>query len=716
MAQPALLQSTNPWRRALTRAGGLITPVAFVCMLLVIVVPLPTFAIDMLIAFNLSLSAIILLTTVYIERPLDFSVFPALLLGVTLYRLCLNIATTRLILTADASTPSEAVGAAGRVIAAFGEFVAGNNPIVGAVIFCILVIVQFVVITKGSTRISEVAARFTLDAMPGKQMAIDADLTAGIIDEDEARQRRQDITREADFYGAMDGASKFVRGDAIAGIIITVVNIIGGFAIGLLDRGWSAGETLQVFTRLTIGDGLVSQIPSFIIAIASGLTVARGGSEDDLNQDLARQLTGQPRALFITAVFLVVMAFTGMPFVPMLLCAAVITLMGTLVHRGVQAAKTQKIEEASAKHASQAAEPPEIDSLLKIDLLELEVGYGLVKIVNRAEGGDLLDRISAIRRQLAVELGLVLPPVRIRDNSQVDQHAYRIKIRGAEIAEGEVHPGMWLAMDSGATTGKLDGIQTREPAFGLDAWWIGDHLRSRADSMGYTVVDATSVLITHFTEVVKAHAEELITREEVNNLIANLKDRAPKLVEETIPSTVKVSDLQKVLQALLRERVPIRDLEIIVETLGDWSSQTKDIDILVEYVRNALKRTIAGQYATVDSEGQKKLYCVTVDPNLEDVVASYVDRSGGGATISMPPSVANSISSSIAEALRPLLTAGRPPVVLTSPQIRGPLRRILEPMLPTAAVLGYNEAPQGLEVESVGLVRPPKETAATNAA
>ncbi len=686
----------------------LAVPMLFICMMVVLVVPLPPALLDVLIAANISGAAVILLTVVYMERPLDFSVFPALLLGTTLYRLCLNVATTRLILSADVNSPAEAEGVAGQVIRAFGRFVAGDSPIVGTVIFCILVIVQFVVITKGSTRISEVAARFTLDAMPGKQMAIDADLTAGLITEAEARERRETIMREADFYGAMDGASKFVRGDAIAGIIITLINVLGGFAVGAISKGWGIRESLAVFTKLTIGDGLVSQIPAFIIAIAAGLIVARSGAKQDLGTDLTNQLTSKPRALYITSGFLVLMSLTGLPLIPMLSCAAAIAGMGYVVSRGVEAVRAERMASEASESAKAKPEAPSPDELLKVDLLELEVGYGLVRLVNESEGGNLLERISMVRRQLAAELGLILPPVRIRDNSQLETTSYRIKIRSAQVADGQTYPGSWLAMDSGVAEGPIDGEPTKEPAFGLDAWWIPEHLRARAEAQGYTVVDATSVLITHFTETVKRYADELLTREEVNNLLSALKQRAPKLAEEIVPDKVKPGELQKVLQSLLRERLPIRDLETILETLGDWIGHTRDTDVLVEYVRNGLRRTIAAQYTTADEQGRPRLYCITIDPRLEDLIASYVERSDVGTTITMPPSVSNRIVQSLDASLKSLIHGGRPPVILTSPQVRGPLRRIIEPHLPQAAVLGFNEVPQGLEVESLALVQPPE--------
>jgi len=528
-----------------------------------------------------------------------------------------GVASTRLILTADAATPAQANDVAGKVIGAFGAFVAGDSLTVGVIIFLILVIVQFVVITKGATRISEVAARFTLDAMPGKQLAIDADLNAGIITEAEARERREMIRREADFFGAMDGSSKFVRGDAVSGILITMINVAGGFAIGTLERGWPAGQTAMVFTKLTIGDGLTSALPSFVISIAAALIVTRSGTKADLGTEITAQLGSQPRGLFMTSGFLLLLAVTPLPTVPLIVSAATISLIGYGIRRGTKFAE-QEAEEQIAQ--DQQVEPPPIEALLKIDTLELEVGYGLVQLVDTNQGGDLLERISSTRRQLALELGLVMPPVRIRDNMQLEPTQYRVKIRGATVAEGSVEPAYLMAMDPGLASGPIEGLPTKEPAFGLQAWWIDPALKHRAETLNYTVVESSSVLATHISEVIKRHAEELLTRDEVGNLIEQLKEQSAKLVEETIPAVVTTSDLQKVLQALLRERVSIRDLETILETLADWAPKTKDVAVQTEYVRNSLKRWISQQHATVTPEGALKLYCVTLDPALEERV------------------------------------------------------------------------------------------------
>ena len=711
MANAASRQSRLPaWLLGLRRHRGILVPLGFVNLLVVILVPLPPWLMDVLISANISLAVIVLLTTIYMERPLDFSVFPSLLLATTLLRLVLNIASTRLILTADAPNADAAMGVAGQVIAAFGDFVAGNSLFVGIIIFLIVVIVQFIVVTKGATRISEVAARFTLDAMPGKQMAIDSDLNAGIIDEVEARRRRDEIRQEADFFGAMDGASKFVRGDAIAGIIITAINIIGGFAVGTIEHGWTAAESAAVFTRLTIGDGLTSQIPSFVISIAAALIVTRSGSKDQLGDELTDQLVSQPRGLIITAIFLGVLALTPLPTLPLLSTAIG---LGLLAFAMLRTARTRRKADPQRTQSDQATplEPPPVDSLLKVDTLELEVGYALVALVDTQQGGDLLDRISAVRRQLAVEMGFVMPPVRVRDNMQIDANEYRVKIRGSVIANGQSHPGRLLAMDSGLASGDIEGTPTKEPAFGLDAWWIDPALRARAETMNYTVVDPTSVIATHLSELTKRHAAELLSREEVANMVENLKQRAPKLVEEAIPAIVKMADLQKVLQNLLRERVPVRDLETIVETMADWAPKTGDLDVLTEYVRNALRRAICQQHAAPTDDGRARIVCVTIDPAFEDKINAYVDRSSGSTSVAMPAKVANTYVAQIMRALEQLTSAGHLPIILCSPQVRAPIHQLVSPRVSGLVVLAYNEIVNEVEVESVALVAEPQAEA-----
>jgi flagellar biosynthesis protein FlhA len=555
------------------------------------------------------------------------------------------------------------------------------------------------VITKGATRISEVAARFMLDGMPGKQMAIDADLNAGLVNEAQARQRRENIAREADFYGAMDGASKFVRGDAIAGIIIILVNIIGGLAVGMGQYGWSVGECARLYTRLTIGDGLVSQIPAFIVSVSAGLIVTRSTSKTNLGEELIGQLTARPIALVIAAAFLGMLLFTGLPAMEMLLIGACLLVVAYVVRHGQKA----ELAAATAGRGDQAirpkAEAPKAEDMLGVDPMQLEVGYGLVRLVDAGQGGDLLDRISNLRRQIATEMGLLVPPIRIRDNMQLEANTYVVKIRDVEVARGQVIPGQFLAMDSGTATGKLQGQGTTEPAFGLPAVWINESQKDRAEMLNYTVVDPGTVLATHVTEVIRQHGHRLLTREQINRLLEKLKEKSPKLVDEVVPDQIKPGQIQKVLCNLLRERVPIRDLETIVETLGDWIGRTDDLDVLTEYVRNALARTICQQYR----DAENKLWCVTLDPAMEDTVNAHIERNDRGTMITIPPQVARKITEKVAEGLQRLVAGGHPPVVLCSPPVRSPVRRLLEPVLPNVVVLGYNEI-DSVQVESVAMV------------
>jgi len=672
---------------------GLLFPFALILLLLVILVPLPTPVLDLLLLINITLSVIVLVTTIYVKSPLEFAVLPSLLLAVTLFRLVLNVATTRLILTGTAG-----LHAAGEVVQTFAEFVTSGSIVVGAIIFLIIFVIQFVVITKGSTRISEVAARFTLDAMPGKQMAIDADLNAGAITESEARKRREDISQEADFYGAMDGASKFVRGDAVAGIVITIVNILGGLYVGMFEHKMVLLDCLQVYTKLTIGDGLVSQIPAFILSLGAGLIVTRSASRKDLGNEVIGQLFGNSRAMLVAAAFLGLMSFSGLPKAPLLILGLCCGGLAYVITRGeknaVAKVAAQQREDLTKK------EPDKVEKLLEVDTMELEVGYGLVKLIDTAKGGDLLDRISLIRRQIAMDLGIIVPPVRIRDNIQLGPNDYAIKIKGQTVARGETYPEQFLAMDNGATAGAIPGAhQTIEPAFGLPAYWITEPQRAQAELLNYTVVEATAVLATHLTEVIKRFAHELLTRQEVKNLVENLKSRVPALVEEVIPTLIKPGELQKVMQNLLRERVPVRDLESIIETLGDFAARTKDLDVLTEYVRNSLARTICKQYV----DERDKLWCVTLDPVVEDLINQHVDRQNGN-LITLPPNTAQQVVQQIADKTGELTQTGRSAVVLCSPQVRGVVRKLIEGSLPTVAVLAYNEIVPEISVEAVGLV------------
>jgi flagellar biosynthesis protein FlhA len=683
----------NPILARLHDNRGMLFPMALITLLLVILVPLPTPILDLLLTVNITLSVVILVTTIYVKSPLELSVFPSLLLAITLFRLVLNVATTRLILTNTGGTH-----AAGEVVQTFADFVTRGSLAVGIIIFTIIVVIQFVVITKGATRIGEVAARFTLDAMPGKQMAIDADLNGGHITEVQARERRQAISQEADFYGAMDGASKFVRGDAIAAIVITFVNILGGIYVGMVEHKMDILGCLEVYTKLTIGDGLVSQVPAFIISLAAGLIVTRTSSRKDLGEEMLAQVFAKPKALVIAAAFLGLMSFAGLPRAPMLIlgacCGGIAFMLTRNDKKVVAAAAAVEREKVTRK------EPEKVEKLLDLDAMELEVGYGLVRLVDTSKGGDLLERISLIRRQIAMDLGIIVPPVRIRDNMQLGANDYVIKIKGQAVARGVTYPEQFLAMDNGATSGPIPNASlTTEPAFGLPAYWITEPQRSHAELMNYTVVEATSVLATHLTEVIKSHGFELLTRQEVKNLIDNLKARVPALIEEVIPTQIKPGELQKVMQNLLRERVPVRDLETIIETLGDFSSRTKDLEVLTEYVRNALGRTICKQYV----DDRDRLWVLTLDPAMEDLINSHIDRERGNAN-TMPPQTAQQIVKQIAEKSTELTQTGRSAAILCSPQIRSSLRRMIESSLPQVAVLAFNEVASEVSVEAVGLV------------
>ncbi len=673
---------------AFLRHRGVLLPIMTLAMILVILVPLPTQAMDLLLLINITLSGVVLLTVMYIGGPLEFSSFPSLLLGVTLFRLVLNIATTRLILTN---------GDAGRVVETFGGFVAGGSLIVAIVIFSIIVVIQFVVITKGATRIAEVAARFTLDGMPGKQMAVDADLNAGIVTEEEAKRRRADITREADFYGAMDGASKFVRGDAIAGIVITLVNIVGGVYVGLVQLGLPIGETVRRFTILTIGDGLVSQIPAFIVSIAAAMIVTRSASKQNLGEELLTQLTSQPIALALTAGFLLILGVTPLPKTPLMLLFVSSVMLAHLLNKRQHVVLA---EATAAKVKPPAAE--RVEKHLAPDPMELTVGYGLIRLVDRKQGGDLLERITNLRRQVASELGIVVPPIRIRDDLQLAAHEFCVKLKGLQIGRGEVMPGHLLAMNAGAVTEPVHGIETKEPAFGLPALWIEESQRHEAEHRNYTVVEPTSVISTYLIELVRRHADELVTRQEVNRLIDNLKERAPKLVEEVVPAVLKPGEIQRVLQALLRERVPIRDLESILEAIADVASRTKDPEILTEYARHALARALCHQQKADDG----RIHCITLEPALEQMVAKSLERTDHGTVLTLPPTVQAKLLAAVrtqVEKAAPF-TRGKPPILLTPPPIRLWLRRMLEVALPTVAVMSYNEVVRGFEVEAHGMV------------
>ncbi len=654
--------------------------------------PLPTIFIDIFLSINLAFGLILLLTTIYLINPMELTSFPSILLVATTYRLALNVATTRLILSQ---------GDAGNMVEQFGDFVAAGNEVVGFVIFLILIIIQFIVITKGATRISEVTARFTLDAMPGKQMAIDADLNSGMIDEAEARERRDDLRRETDFYGAMDGASKFVRGDAIAGVVITVINIIGGFVRGMLQENMGVAESMSKYTKLTIGDGLVSQIPAFFISISAAILVTRSAARSNMGVEIIGQMFKGSKAMATATFILAGLALTPLPTFPLMLMSLFSGMVTYYLYRD----EKQKIEtdkkqvEEKEKKASEG--PEKVDSLLKVDQMTLEVGYGLIPLVDPSQGGDLLERISMLRRQTAADMGIVVPPIRILDNMQLEPNQYVVKIRNVRIAEGSIMGDRLLAMDSGMVSGKVEGIETKEPAFGLTAYWIDEKEKERAHAFGYTVVEPSAVIATHITEVVKDNASELITREETKHLLEKLKESSPAIVEEVIPDILSTADVQNVLKALLRERISIRDLETIMEVLGDYGRRTKDIDILCEYVRNALSRQICEQYC----EDDRELYAVTLDPQLEDVLSNAVQQTEGGAYLSLDPQNVERIVRAVTNEVQQVVQQGHHPVVLCSPQVRLHLSRILRNAVPSVGVLSYNEIDSDIKVQSSGIVR-----------
>ncbi len=682
---------------SLSRAKDLILPVGIIASVLVIIVPLPPALMDMLLSINITVAVIVLLTTVFVRTPLEFSIFPSLLLATTLGRLVLNVATTRLILT---RAQSHGEMAAGGVIKAFGDFVAGNQVVVGIVIFAIVVLIQFVVITKGSTRISEVAARFALDGMPGKQMAIDADLNAGMIDEKEAQARRQEITSQADFYGAMDGASKFVRGDAIAGIVITLINIVGGLIIGMAQNGMSFGDAANVFTRLTIGDGLVSQVPAFLISLAAGLLVTRSTQDSNLPSEFLSQLFARPQALIVAGCFLGILVFTSLPTIPLLLIGSACMGLAVMTIRRDRRDDVQRQTAARAEEEQQKKPDERIEDYLLVDPMEIEIGIGLIRLADPKRGGDLLERVQRVRQNVAAEIGIIMPKVRIRDNVRLEQHQYRIKIADMPIAEAQAYPGRFLAIDSGMATGKVDGVETTDPAFGTRAVWIAPPDRERAEMLGYTVVEPSSVLATHLTEVVRKHADEVLNRDATKHLVDELKETQPAVVEELIPGQMKLHEVQQVLQMLLRESVSIRQLGPILETLGDYSGRTKDPVLLAEYVRNRLARTICTRYRAADG----KLHVVTMDPAMEDRIRAGIEHSERGLFIRMSPQAVELTCQRIAHEVQKLTKSAHPPVVLVSPQIRPGLRRLTENHLPQLVVLSYNEITRDTQIESVAMI------------
>lgn len=691
MAEP-MQNAARLGRSSLAQNQDIALAVCVVGILLVLIIPIPTAMLDILLTLNISLSVVVLLTTLYLLRPVDFAVFPSLLLMLTLFRLSLNVASTRLILSQ---------ANAGMVIQAFGSFVTSGNLFVGVVIFVILVVIQFVVITRGATRISEVAARFTLDAMPGKQMGVDSDLNAGLITEEQARQRRRDIEREADFYGAMDGATKFVRGDAIAGVVITVVNIVFGLIIGASMMGMPLTEAAATYTRLTIGDGLVSQIPSLVVSTAAGLIVTRTVSDENLGADFGAQLTRYPRALGVGAVMLALFGVVpGMPTGPFLVVAsalAFLTYVAQRTHVRVEEEKRARevVSEAEEEHPAARTE-----DLLAVDPLKIELGYGLILLADARQGGDLLTRIQIIRQQIASKMGFIVPVIRIVDNMRLRPNEYCVKLRESIIASYELLPDHFLAMNPGLVEEEIQGIPTQEPAFGLQAVWVSRENRDRAERLGYTIVEPSAVLATHLTELIYAHADEVLGREDVQNLLKHLKEKAPTVVNELVPNILTYGEVQKVLHYLLRERVAIRNLETICEVLCDYGARTKDTEVLAEYCRHALGREICSAYA----DEKNVLRVVTLAPELEKEILNAISQSETGEYIPVPPARADAMAERAAQAVQPLVAEGQEPVILCSAPVRRFFRRIVQRRLPRIVVLSYNEVDPSVTLQSEGQV------------
>jgi flagellar biosynthesis protein FlhA len=688
----------SPGLRRLLRHTDLLAAVSVVLVVTMLVVPLPSELLSLLITINIASALTIVAATMYLGKPLDFASFPSLLLLTTMFRLAINVSVTRLILT---------TGDAGSVVKAFGEFVIGGNVVVGLVIFLILVVIQFVVVTNGAGRVAEVGARFTLDAMPGKQMAIDADLNAGLITDDQARARRADIAREADFYGAMDGASKFVKGDAMAAVIITAINLVGGIVVGMLQHGLGFGEATQHYSLLTVGDGLAAQIPALLISVATGIIVTRAASDRDLGSDIAGQILKQRKAPLVAAGAIGMFALIpGLPKLPFILIAAIFGAVGWAVRNGMPGEQDEQDAAAAARQSALTAPSQEPLAEVGVDALEVAIGFGLVPLVDGSggSGGSLLRRVSMIRRQIAGDLGLVIPPVRIHDELGMESHEYVLKVRGSEVTRGRIMPGHLLAMDPGDASGTLQGIPTREPAFGLEAMWVHESSRAEAEALGYTVVDPESVIVTHLTETIRAHASELLTRQDVRTLLDRLKETNAAVVEEVVPEVLSLGEIQRVLQSLLAEGVAIRDLGTIVEAIGDKARTTRDTSLLAEYARQALGRAITAPHL----DEKMCLRAITLDPAIEQEVATSITQTTDGEYLAMDPpraqAILNALRTQVNHATGRGTPGGRGPVLLCSARVRRHLRRLISQAQPHLSVCAYNEISPGINVETVGII------------
>ena len=674
------------------KMGDIVLGLFIILAIIIMIVPMDTLLLDILITLNIAIALIILFNALFSQEALNMSSFPTILLFITIYRLSLNLSSTRSILTS---------GEAGDVIKTFGSFVGGDDIVVGVVMFIILIIVQFLVITKGSERVSEVSARFTLDAMPGKQMAIDADLNSGLIDEVQARERRTKIQDEASFYGAMDGASKFVKGDAITGLIITFINIIGGLIIGCTRSGATLSEAFHKYTILTIGDGLVSQIPALLISLATGILVTKVSKDTEVGDQFMEQLFSLPKVLYFSGGVLVFLGlFTPLPVQIVSVAGALTIFAAWKMQNNLQVQAIEGDISEEDIEAEEIRKPENVISLLEVDPIELEFGYGIIPLADVNQGGDLLDRVVMIRRQIAIELGTIVPIIRLRDNIQLNPNQYIIKIKGIKVAEGEILFDHYMAMNPGFVEEEIDGIETIEPAFNLPALWITENQRERAETIGYTVVDPPSIIATHLTEIIKKHLDELMTRQDVQTLINNVKESNPTLIEELVPKLLSVGEVQKILMNLLNEGISIRDLVTIFETLADNAVTNRDTDILTEYVRQSLKRAISSTFL-VDDESNS---VITLDPVLEQKIMDSVKNTEQGTYLALDPEITGRILNSIENEVTKLTSIGRTPILLTSPIVRIYFRRLIEEQYPDLIILSYNELESNAEIQSVGMV------------
>ena len=656
------------------------------------IVPIPSILLDVMLAFNIAVALVILLNALFVKEVLDMSFFPTLLLFTTIFRISLNVSSTRLILN---------TGDPGNVVRTFGEFVGGNDLIIGAIIFVILLIIQFVVINKGSERVAEVTARFTLDAMPGKQMAIDADLNTGIINEKQARERREKIQQESSFFGAMDGATKYVKGDAMAGLIITFINLVGGTAMGMVRQGLAIGDALSQYGILTIGDGLSSQIPSLLISLATGILVTKASKEADFSQVLVKQLFGIPKVLYIVGAVLIFLGITTpLDWKLFLALGVAFIVTGKSVEKNIAIESIEEEVDTAEEQAEEIRKPENVNSLLQVDPIELEFGYGIIPLADVSQGGDLLDRVVMIRRQIALELGMVVPIIRLRDNIQLNPNQYIIKIKGIQVTEGEILFDHYMAMNPGFVEEEISGIPTFEPSFHLPALWITESQRERAERMGYTVVDPPSIIATHLTEVIRSHVDELLTKQDVQNLINNVKENNPVLIDELIPKLLGIGEIQKVLQNLLREGISIRDLLTILETLSDHAATTRDTDVLTEYARQSLKRAISSKYFPANEVTS----VITLDPKVEQEIMASVKQTEQGAYLTLDPEKTKAIMASLETEIAKLENLGKNAIIITSPIVRMYFKKLTEDYFKDLIVVSYNEVESNIELQSVGMV------------